>query len=300
MEPGSPTAGPLYGIDGPRRRPHPRSLPPEEELVAEARASYAAARRPDRLEARFDELREVLVAELRERIDAAVGMIETTFEAEIQALRPSTARRPSACGRRTPRSWRCGPPTPTSSSVSAAIDEIGRLCDFLEDELDACAPPPPPRDAAPLAHQHQEVVRVDGPAAVGVPLEVQVRAARVPRRPHVADHVALFDRAELSEPDRCALYVNPYSPITFTDRPPMLFEDSTATPSNVAMMGVPIAAAMSTPWWTCVPPSFEWWCMMPKLSEIACGPSSGHTPNGRSVEISSMICSARMLSSATS
>ena len=142
MEPGSPTAGPLYGIDGPRRRPHPKSLPPEEvvNLVAEARASYAAARRPDRLEARFDELREVLVAELRERIDAAVGRIETTFEAEIQALR--TLNREEAKRLRSSNAEELARLRAADADelerIRVAIDEgIGRLCDFLEDELDA-------------------------------------------------------------------------------------------------------------------------------------------------------------------
>ena len=142
MEPGSPPAGPLYGIDGPRRRPHPRPLPPDEvvNLVAEARASYAAARRPDRLEARFDELREVLVAELRERIDAAVGTIETTFEAEIQALR--TLNREEAKRLRSSNAEELArlraADTDELERIRVAIDEgIGRLCDFLEDELDA-------------------------------------------------------------------------------------------------------------------------------------------------------------------
>jgi hypothetical protein len=142
MEPTEPTEGALYGIDGPRRRPHPRSLPPEEvvDLVAEARTSYAAARRPDRLEARFDELREALVAELRERIDAAVVRIETTFEAEIQALR--TLNREEAKRLRSSNGEELAhlraADTDELERIRVAIDEgIGRLCDLLEDELDA-------------------------------------------------------------------------------------------------------------------------------------------------------------------
>ena len=142
MEPASPATGPLYGIDGPRRRPHPRSLPPEEvvDLVAASRAAYAAARHPDRIEARFDELRDELVAELRGRIDAAVGRIESTFEFEILALRTlnreEAKRLRSSNGEELARLRAAD--TDELERIRVAIDEgIGRLCDFLEDELDA-------------------------------------------------------------------------------------------------------------------------------------------------------------------
>jgi hypothetical protein len=142
METGSPTAGALYGIDGPRRRPHPRSLPPEEvvDLVVASRAAYAQGRRPDRIEARFDELRDDLMAELRERIDAAVGRIEATFDAEIEALRTlnreEAKRLRSTNGEELARLRAAD--TDELERIRVAIDEgIGRLCDLLEDELDA-------------------------------------------------------------------------------------------------------------------------------------------------------------------
>jgi hypothetical protein len=142
MEQASPATGALYGIDGPRRRPHPTSLPPEEvvDLVVASRAAYAAARHPDRIEARFDELRDELVAELRERIDAAVGRIESAFEAEILALRTlnreEAKRLRSSNGEELARLRAAD--TDELERIRVAIDEgIGRLCDFLEDELDA-------------------------------------------------------------------------------------------------------------------------------------------------------------------
>jgi hypothetical protein len=145
MESASPAAGTLYGIDGPRRRPHPRSLPPEEvvDLVVRSREAYAAARRPDRIEARFDELREVLVTELRERIDAAVGKIEGAFGAEIEALRTlnreEAKRLRSTNGEELARLRAAD--TEELERIRVAIDEgIGRLCDLLEDELDALRP----------------------------------------------------------------------------------------------------------------------------------------------------------------
>jgi hypothetical protein len=137
-----PTTGALYGIDGPRRRPRPRSLPPEEvvDLVAASRATYAATRHPDRLDARFEELRKDLVAELRERIDDAVGRIQTTFEVEIESLRTLTReeakRLRSANGEELARLRAAD--TDELERIRVAIDEgIGRLCDLLEDELDA-------------------------------------------------------------------------------------------------------------------------------------------------------------------
>jgi hypothetical protein len=144
MEPRSPTTGALYGIDGPRRRPHPRSLPPEEvvDLVAASRAAYAATRHPDRIETRFDELRADLVNELRERIDDAVGRIEATFEAEIEALRTlnreEAKRLRSSIGEELARLRAAD--TDELERIRLAIEDgIGRLCDLLEDELDALA-----------------------------------------------------------------------------------------------------------------------------------------------------------------
>jgi hypothetical protein len=142
MESASSTSGVLYGIDGPRRRPRPDTLPPDQvvDLVADSRAAYAPSRAPDRLEARFEELREVLVAEVRERIDDAVGRIEATFEAEIQSLRninrEEAKRLRSANGEELVRLRAAD--TGELERIRVAIDEgIGRLCDVLEDELDA-------------------------------------------------------------------------------------------------------------------------------------------------------------------
>ncbi|HJS27015.1 MAG TPA: hypothetical protein VJ913_07825 [Actinomycetota bacterium] len=142
MDTPGPTTGALYGIDGPRRRPRPWSLPPEEvvELVAASRATYAASRHPDRLDPRFDELREEIVTELRGRIDEAVERIQATFEAEIEALRTlnreEAKRLRSANGEELARLRAAD--TDELERIRVAIDEgIGRLCDLLEDELDA-------------------------------------------------------------------------------------------------------------------------------------------------------------------
>lgn len=136
------TAGALYGIDGPRRRPRPQQLPAEQvaDLVAASRAAYSVSRHRDDLEERFDELREDVVAELRERIDAAVGRIQATFEAEIEALRTlnreEAKRLRSANGEELVRLRAAD--TDELERIRVAIDDgIGRLCDLLEDELDA-------------------------------------------------------------------------------------------------------------------------------------------------------------------
>ena len=110
------------------------------DLVVRSREAYAAARRPDRIEARFDELREVLVTELRERIDAAVGKIEAAFGAEVEALRTlnreEAKRLRSTNGEELARLRAAD--TDELERIRVAIDEgIGRLCDLLEDELDA-------------------------------------------------------------------------------------------------------------------------------------------------------------------
>ena len=110
------------------------------DLVARSRASYVAARHPDRIEARFDELREELLTEVRDRIDAAVGRIEATFEAEIEALRTlnrEEAKRLRASNGEELARLRAAD-TGELERIRVAIDEgVGRLCDLLEDELDA-------------------------------------------------------------------------------------------------------------------------------------------------------------------
>ena len=136
------TTGELYGIDGPRRRPRPQRLPAEEvaDLVAASRAAYSASHPRDDVETRFDELRADLVAELGERIEDAVGRIQVTFEAEIEALRNLNREEArylrSANGEELVRLRAAD--THELERIRVAIDDgIGRLCDFLEDELDA-------------------------------------------------------------------------------------------------------------------------------------------------------------------
>ena len=131
----------LYGIDGPRRRPRPEPLPAEQvvDLVAASRVTHPA-RLPSGLEDRLDQLREDLVVELRERVDDAVGRIQATFEAEIEALRTlnreEAKRLRSANGEELARLRAAD--TGELERIRIAIDEgIGRLCDLLEDELDA-------------------------------------------------------------------------------------------------------------------------------------------------------------------
>lgn len=132
----------LYGTFGPRRRPRPQPVPAEQvvDLVAAARAAHPATRASDVLEARFDELREGLLAEIRTQVDDAVGRIRATFEAEIESLRTlnreEAKRLRSSTGEELAR-LRAADSHELERIRDAIHDGIGRLLDVVEEELEA-------------------------------------------------------------------------------------------------------------------------------------------------------------------
>lgn len=158
---------PLYGIDGPRRRPRraglddapvvriPRTPPVEPSPVVEARtttpddlrARWIAeskertrdAERSALTDQRFALLRAELVAEIGNQIDAAVGRMQSTFEHEIEALRnlnrEEAKRMRSANGEAFVRVGVTD--AQKLERIRTSIEEgIDRLCGTLDGQLD--------------------------------------------------------------------------------------------------------------------------------------------------------------------